>query len=227
MSPARPGATPDQIAAMLRDGATYRQIKQTLRVSASSIAAARKAYNIPPRVTPLHALAPDEQRAAVETRHPRMVAMLRDGATVRQILDEIGGSGDTISSVRAILGLPSPRKGRAPRTLTEALTRYLKPHGDGHAHWTGPTSEADGTGAPRLWAGGRRYNPRRESFTAHHRREPDGQLTTTCTEPACIAGAHLADRPMRAARHKAQQDERRAERRLDAQLHAIFGPDAP
>ncbi|MFB7574633.1 hypothetical protein [Streptomyces sp. NPDC056165] len=37
----------------------------------------------------------------------------------------------------------------------------------------------------------------RVAFRAHHGREPEGQVRTTCEVKHCLAGGHLADRVMR------------------------------
>lgn len=209
----KPNATLEQIAAMLRDGATYEQIKQQLHVSSRSIRQAREAHGVPVPPRPgIRELPPEQQRAAVTARYPRIVAMLRAGATAAEIKAAGAGTNTTIYKVRAILQLPGERRAR---TVAEALALHVHPYGDGHARWTGPTSYADGTGQPQLWAQGRRYNPRAETFRVHHGRTPQGRIMTTCTELRCLAGAHLADQVIRDAAE------------LDAQYTAIFGTDAP
>ncbi|MFI1030761.1 hypothetical protein [Streptomyces sp. NPDC020951] len=208
-----PNATPAQIAAMLHAGATYLQIKEALHVSSSAILAARKAHQVPLTPRAIRELPPQRQRELIEARYPLIAAMLRDGATVAQIKAAGHGSNAKIYKVRNILQLPGDRRAR---TIPEALAQHVKPHGDGHARWTGPTSRADGSGQPQLWAHNRRHTPRREIFRAHHGRDPQGPVTATCTQPRCMAGDHLADDLIRQA---AQQ--------LDDQYTAIFGPDAP
>ena len=81
------------------------------------------------------------------------------------------------------------------RTIPQTLALYTEPYGDGHARWTGPTTGRK----PEAYAHGHRYNARREAFRAHHHRAPHGPVTSTCTEPQCIAGDHLADRVIRDA----------------------------
>lgn len=210
----KPNATPEQIAAMLRAGATYEQIKQQLHVSSRSIRQTREAHAVPVPPRPgIRELPPEQQRAIITARYPRIVAMLQDGATAAEIKAAGAGTNTTIYKVRAILQLPGERRAR---TLAEALALHVQPYGDGHARWTGPTSRADGTGHPHLWAHNRRHNPRAETFRAHHGRAPQGRIITTCTEAGCLAGAHLADQIIRDAAAE-----------LDAQYTAIFGSDAP
>ncbi|MDQ0829518.1 uncharacterized protein YerC [Streptomyces achromogenes] len=199
----------DQIAAMLRDGATYLQIKDALHVSTSAIKAVRAAHHIPVPPRAIDELPPEQQRAAIETRYPHVAAMLRDGHPVAEIVAAGVASSSTVYKVRAVLQLPGERRAR---TIAETLARYVQPAGDGHARWTGPTSRADGTGQPQLWAHNRRHAPHRAAFRAHHGRAPIGPVTATCTYPGCLAGPHLADRAIRDA---------------DRLYNAIFGNDTP
>jgi hypothetical protein len=137
-----------------------------------------------------------------------VAAMLRAGASYRQITETLGTSRATIAKIRRDHRIPaSPRKG-IKRTITEALAHHVQPYGNGHARWTGPTANDHA----ELWAEGRRYNARHQIFAAHHGRDPHGPVRTTCTEPGCIAAPHLADNIIRDA---------------DRIYRAIFGPDAP
>ncbi|AVV46439.1 hypothetical protein C6376_39180 [Streptomyces sp. P3] len=210
------GASLQQIADMLRDGATYLQVKEQLHVSSRAIKEAREAYGVPVSPRAIDELPPEQQRAAITARYPRVAAMLREGTTPRQIMAAGIASRSTVYKVRAVLQTPGERRAG---TVAEALARYTEPTSDGHARWTGPTTRADGTGQPRLWAHNRRHTPRREAFRAHHHRAPEGPVTATCTYPGCIAGPHLADEPIRQA---AAEDAR-----LNAQFDAIFGTNAP
>ncbi|MBK3631157.1 hypothetical protein JHN59_41545 [Streptomyces sp. MBT49] len=212
----KPGALPSQIAAMLRAGATYLEIKARYGVSTSSISAARKAYRIPLAPRALQDLPAEQQRDAITARYPAVAEALQGGATVAQIEAAGLATRTVIYKVRAVLELPGERRAR---TVTETLARYVRPCPGGHARWDGPTAHKDGTGQPQLWAHNRRYTPRREIFRDHHGRAPQGRVTTTCTYPGCLAAAHLADDVIRRERRQAQQ--------LDAQYAAIFGPDAP
>ncbi|MDX2681081.1 hypothetical protein [Streptomyces soliscabiei] len=202
----------DDVAAMLRDGASYRQIRAELGVSHGTIAATRKHHSIPVPRPEAPTPADPRQQAALERRYPRVVAMLRAGATVQQIQTTTRVSPPTIAKVRRTLGIPTLNRTNTARTIPATITRYSQPYGDGHARWTGPYSGPQ----PQLWANGTFYTARREIFRLHNGRAPEGAVRTTCPEPGCIAGPHLADRRHRQASH-----------RLDAAYTAIFGPDAP
>ncbi|MFD5251309.1 helix-turn-helix domain-containing protein [Streptomyces bobili] len=203
------------IAAMLRAGTSDRQIKAELHVDQATITATRRALRIDPvRPAPLTQLGLDARRATAQAREARIVAMLRAGATIPQIRADTGCSRHTIARVRRAHGLPSPPPVRPRTSIAEALACYVQPYGDDHARWTGPTSKNRDIGQPQLYAEGRRYNARHEIFRAHHGRAPEGRVRTTCTEPRCIAGPHLAD-----------DIHRQAEEHLDDLVAAIFGPD--
>ncbi|UAX56787.1 Trp family transcriptional regulator [Streptomyces sp. A144] len=208
MTGARPRA---DVAELLRAGGTYRSISAELGVSHAVISVTRIAYRIPtPRRRGLQG---DELKAQTEQRYPQVAAMLRAGATQRQITAATGVTHPTIVRVRRILEIPLPdrSKGRS-RTIAEALALYVAPYGDGHARWTGPRA---GNQA-QLWANGRVYNARHEAFRAHHGRAPVGLVLVGgagCEEPRCMAGAHLTDQTIRAAHARA-----------DEAFDAIFGP---
>jgi hypothetical protein len=149
-------------------------------------------------------LTPAERRVIV----PRVAEMLRAGETYERIAREVGISEATISHLRTRLGIPLVPNLRRGRSITAALAMYSKAYGDGHLRWTGPASN----GVQRLRADGKSFIPRRVTFEAHHGRPPYGVVTVACIELGCIAGAHLADWPMRDP-----------EAALDAQVAAIFG----
>ncbi|MFF6825028.1 hypothetical protein [Streptomyces longwoodensis] len=138
-----------------------------------------------------------------------ITTMLRAGRPYEQIRAELGVAETTIRAARRASGLPPGRPGRRPRTVDAALAQYSEPYGDGHVRWTGPRS---GT-YPQVSVGGRTSAVPTTAFRVHHRRPAEGHVTSTCGEPDCIAGAHLADRTMR--------------HRLDHTYTAIFGADAP
>jgi hypothetical protein len=152
-------------------------------------------------------LTPKERRIIV----PRVAEMLRAGETYERIAADVGISVTTISHLRAKLEIPLVPHPRRGRSVTEALGLYSEAYGDGHLRWTGPTM----AGVQRLRADGKSFIARRVTFEAHHGRVPDGLVTVTCTEPGCIAGAHLADGAMRDS-----------DAALDAQFEAIFGTSA-
>lgn len=142
-----------------------------------------------------------------------IAAMLRAGATYKQIAAATGANPTTISHVRKTLGIPVP-EGRkqfgSTRTMAETLAHYAQPTSDEHAHWTGPFN---GT-RPTLWHANRQYQARRIAFAAHHSREPEGSVLVGCDDSACIAGAHLTDERIR-----------QAHTRADHAYTAIFGQD--
>ncbi|MFI1002014.1 hypothetical protein ACIP10_15470 [Streptomyces galbus] len=138
-----------------------------------------------------------------------IIKMLRAGRPYAEIRAELGVALSTIREARRACGLPPGRPGRRPRDVETALAQYSEPYGDGHVRWTGPRS---GT-YPQLCVGGGISAVPTTAFRVHHRRPAEGRITSTCGEPDCVAGAHLADRTMR--------------QRLDRTYTAIFGPDAP
>jgi hypothetical protein len=150
-------------------------------------------------------LSPQERQVIV----PRVAELLRAGETYERIAADVGISVTTICHLRAKLDIPLVPHPRRGRSIADALAMYSEAYGDGHLRWTGPTMD----GIQRLRADGRSFIARRVAFEAHHGRRPNGVVTVTCTEPGCIAGAHLADWPMRDP-----------EAALDAQVAAIFGP---
>jgi uncharacterized protein YerC/transposase-like protein len=181
----------EDVAAMLRDGATYQQIKAKLGASSYTIAATRRAYGIPLPAGPGYRPSP-EQRAANEKR---TIELLLGGATYREITDEVGISAPTIIAIRRDAGLPAPghRGTRQPRTVEEGLTGAIEEYGDGHARWVGPVYRR----SLQLHAEGRRLNARHVLFEQHHGRPPVGYVRSNCGDQACVAGAHLADDVLR------------------------------
>ncbi|MFK0155393.1 hypothetical protein ACIQVK_25370 [Streptomyces sp. NPDC090493] len=202
------------VAELLRAGATHRQIRAQLNVSNSTITHTREALQIP-YSTPPHSKLTDDQRAAWhEQRWPRVAELLRAGATYRQVMDETNATREVITRVRQVLGIPVPegRRGRWPAhsSISEALANHTKPIADGHAHWDGPFNGSRAT----LWHQGHQHQVRRETFRAHHGRAAEGRVRVDCEDPACIAGAHLTDDTLRAARAE--------DAHVDALYDAIF-----
>lgn len=180
-------ATPrEDIAVMLREGATYAVIIAALKVSARTIAATRRAYQIPVRESGFgYRPGPDAKARIVE----QTAAMLRAGATFQEIRAAVGITQPTIIRIRRKLGIPRSVRGWPERTVAQVLALHTQPYGEGHARWTGPWSGR----RPTINAGGLVYNARREIFRAHHGRDPVGYVQTTCREARCLAGAHLRD----------------------------------
>lgn len=188
----------DDVAAMLRDGATYHQIAAQLNVSVSLVRRTRLVLNIP--LPPERAKRSRAELAAIDDK---ALAMLRAGATYAQIHRRLRLGLNRISHLRKQHDIPVPHRDREPPrrfTIDQAFTRYALPTPDGgHLIWTGPRS---GRGYD-LIASGRKYNARAIAFQRHHGRDPDGQTRRTCDQPDCIAGAHLTDRRIREANRRA------------------------
>ncbi|MFR0354124.1 WhiB family transcriptional regulator [Streptomyces sediminimaris] len=183
----------EDVAELLRQGATQRQITKELGVSARVVTATRRAYGIPYPKGPGFRYTP-EQRAENERR---TLELLRAGATFSQIIEQVGISAPTIIRIRREAGLgPSGQTGGHPsRSVADVLAEHVEPYGDGHARWSGPMSGR----MPQLYADGGRCNARHAVFEQHHGRPPVGYVRSDCREQACIAGAHLTDDVLRRA----------------------------
>jgi uncharacterized protein YerC len=185
------------VAEMLRQGATYREIHQQLGACSHAISATRKAYRIP--LPPGRRLDP-ERRAVVEQQ---VADLLLQGDTYQQVKAKAGVSQPTIVRIRRARNIPlAVRPPKPARTVEQALALHAQPYGDGHVRWTGPHAGR----MPIVYAGGR-FNARHITFRAHHDRPPVGYVVGGCTEAGCLAGAHLTDELIRAAR-AARSEER-------------------
>ncbi|WP_060879974.1 helix-turn-helix domain-containing protein [Streptomyces scabiei] len=201
----------EDVAAMLRAGATYRQIIARLGVRQATIAATRKAYNIP---LPAGRTGRHRDSPGAADVDAAIATMLRAGATYTQVREQLHVSAQRISGVRLEQKIPVPA-GRCPghngpRAPEQTLAQYSQPAEDGHVIWTGPT---DGAGKPTIWTRHQALSGWRVAFLAHHGREPDGRVQVACDLPRCIAGAHLTDHRLR-----------EANRRADKAFERIFGP---
>lgn len=198
----------EDVAAMLRDGATYRAIEETLGVSRYTIAATRRRLNIPNTATGSGRRITPEDRPAIERR---VVELARAGATYRQIQDEAGVTHPTIAAIRRKHGLPKPVRQPPPnpqrRSIAEAFALHARPDDDGHTHWTGPHAGR----LPTLNAENSTHNARHIAFRMHHGRDPHGRVHSTCTVDRCLTGAHLTDHTIR--------------QQLDTLYDAIFGSE--
>lgn len=200
------------LAAMLRAGALHRDIRDRLRVSNETIAAARQALGIelpPGRFK--------RTRAQIKAVEPRAVAMLRAGATYDQVRAETGLSLNAISTLRKQHNITVRGRRKAPTkrlTVDQAFALHTRPTATGdHLLWTGPRSGR----SVDLTASGQTRNARSIAFQRHHGREPEGRMWRTCEHPDCIAGAHHTDRRIRGANARA-----------DHMFESIFGPgDTP
>ncbi|MEH0564674.1 hypothetical protein QBA57_39775 [Streptomyces scabiei] len=198
----------EDVAAMLRAGATHALIRAELHVSDSLIRRTRIALDIP--VPPERA---KRRRAEVVALDDQALAMLRAGATYDEIRAALRLSPNRIARLRREHSIPiPPRDPWKPRSFTidEAFARYAQPTPEGgHLIWTGPRS---GRGLD-LIASGRTHNARHIAFRKHHGRDPDGQTRRTCDQTDCIA--HLTDRTLR-----------EANRHADKKFERIFGSGA-
>ncbi|MFF7521230.1 hypothetical protein [Streptomyces pseudovenezuelae] len=117
-----------QIADMLRDGATYVQIMTELDVGSATVRRLRRTLDIP--VPPGRAGArpkTDEQRRAdAERRHPQAAAMLRAGYTHRDIAEACGIGTATVSDIRSALNIPVPSGRPGPKGPRHTGTRPVR-----------------------------------------------------------------------------------------------------
>ncbi|MDX3170084.1 hypothetical protein PV516_40700 [Streptomyces scabiei] len=182
------------VAVMLRAGATHARIRVELHVSDWLIRRTRIALDIP--VPPERA---KRRPAEVVALDDQALAMLRAGATYDEIRAALRLSPNRIARLRRQHNIPVTRRpGWAPPrfTIDEAFARHTQPTPEGgHLIWTGPRS---GRGYD-LIASGRTHNARHIAFRKHHGRDPEGQTRRTCDQTDCIAGAHLTDRTLREA----------------------------
>ncbi|MDX3294651.1 hypothetical protein PV569_13135 [Streptomyces scabiei] len=153
-----------------------------------------------------------ERAAAAETIRRDIEALLRAGMPQLQIARRLHVSTVRVQRTREALGLPAPDHGGRSRyaTLAEAFADNTAPVGAGHLRWTGCAP-----GTPTVCFRRRRLRATRVSFELHHGRPPVGTARPVCGMTGCLAGAHLADRPMR-----------EANRRADKAYSAIFGKSA-
>ncbi|PWI16062.1 hypothetical protein DI272_19220 [Streptomyces sp. Act143] len=108
------------------------------------------------------------------------------------VIEQLHCGKKTVAQVRRDLGLPRYR----PPARTwgrEDYERLSVPLRGGHRRWRG---RFDAYGIPYA---NRSMTAYRLAFRVHHGREPVGRVQSTCTYKRCVAGEHLADRPMRQA----------------------------
>ncbi|WP_405994984.1 hypothetical protein [Streptomyces sp. NBC_00986] len=105
----------DEIAAMLRAGATHQHIVNTLHVGHVRVVRVRAERRIPLPAS-RNGLTPAERRA----REEQATAMLRAGATYQQIYDATRLQYDRISALRKHHNIPVPN--RRPNRPTTAGT---------------------------------------------------------------------------------------------------------
>jgi len=140
--------------------------------------------------------------------------LLRQGVPQIQICRQLHVAPLTVQRAREALGLPAHRGGRryTYASLEEAFRHGAEPVDGGHVRWIG---YRDKDNTPRVCYRQQPQAAPRVAFLLHHGREPVGKAMPTCGVKGCIAGEHLADRPMR-----------EASQRADALYVDIFGQSA-
>ncbi|WP_330349243.1 hypothetical protein [Streptomyces sp. NBC_00582] len=127
--------------------------------------------------------------------------LLRAGVPQVQIARRLHVGPVTVQRTREALGLPSPGRGHRPApSFEDAFRKNTEALDDGHVRWTG---YRDKDGTPRVFHRRRPMAAPRAAFLLHYGREPVGKPLPTCRLKGCIAGEHLADRPMREANQRA------------------------
>ncbi|MEU7092945.1 hypothetical protein [Kitasatospora aureofaciens] len=125
-------------------------------------------------------------------------ALRAGGPSNRSVAQRLGCSPALVQQVRWGLGVPVFRRGRRPAADTwEGLySLFTRPGEDGHVEWTGPRQQNH---TPVLRLNRQCRTAFRHAFIALHGREPVGNVMPVCGVQQCVAGEHLADRPMREA----------------------------
>lgn len=219
----KPQAVPvprEDVAELLRQGRTQVQVMAELKVSHEVVVASREAYGVPRRTGPGFRYSP-ERRAENERR---TIELLRGGATHQQVTDEVGISPPTIVAICRKAGLPTNdhRGGQPARPRAEVLAESVEAYGEGHARWMGGWAGRN----PQLNAEGLQLNARRVAFEQHHGRPPTGRVFSGCGVTGCIAGAHLTDQTLRAARPKEEPVTVQALKNLLDEIDEEGGPQA-
>ncbi|MFC9681325.1 helix-turn-helix domain-containing protein [Streptomyces sp. NPDC056948] len=152
---------------------------------------------------------PEAQRearaSAWEAVQRDIETMLRQNVPQMHIAKQLGVAPVRVQRTREALDLPAPRPGRPDRysSLEDAFRQNTTPVGDGHLRWTGYT-DTD-RGIAYVCFRKQRLTAARVSFELHHGRPPVGRVLPGCEVDGCLAGGHLADRPMREANGRADK----------------------
>lgn len=109
------------------------------------------------------------------------------------IADRLGVDRRIVAEVRSDLGIGRtlPERQQPKVWNRETLEALMRPLPGGHCRWTGRVT---GDGVPVVDS---RTTAARVVFRETYGREPEGVVRVTCNVKHCIAGLHLADRPMR------------------------------
>ncbi|MEU3945413.1 hypothetical protein [Streptomyces sp. NPDC029526] len=134
-----------------------------------------------------------------------VIALLRKGLSDKEVARQLRTNPLRVAKVRSEEGIPSFVR---PRTFEDLWAAHAVPVDGGHVRWTGSSAQS----TPTVWLDGRNHSLRPLVFRAQFGREPVGPVLPGCGVPACVAGAHLEDRPMR--------------QRTDELFEAIFGSAA-
>ncbi|MEV6124409.1 hypothetical protein AB0M23_28530 [Streptomyces sp. NPDC052077] len=180
----------DQIAELLRAGATYRDVERQLGAAWAEARQVRvdRAIPFPPGRA-------KRFRAELDAADQAAARMLLAGASVEDIYTETRCSLTRIAALRRELGSRVPARPRPRRAVDEVLALYTRATADGgHQQWTGPRR-----GRTKVLIQGRtqRFNVRHLTFERAHGRPPTGRVRSTCGLTDCITGTHLADAVIR------------------------------
>lgn len=106
---------------------------------------------------------------------------------------QLGVDRRIVAEVRSGLGIGRtlPERQRPKVWTRETLEALMTPLPGGHARWTGRVT---GDGVPVV---DNCTTAARVVFRVTYGREPEGVVRVTCDRKHCVAGLHLADRPMR------------------------------
>lgn len=108
--------------------------------------------------------------------------------------EEIAAALDAAGAQLPRVVKPKRARARCFTSWGEAFTEQAVQVEGGHVQWTGATV---GRGTPVVSYGGQVETAYRIAFRWHFGREPVGNVRPRCDYPACVAGAHLADRRLR------------------------------
>ncbi|MCX4609493.1 hypothetical protein [Streptomyces mirabilis] len=128
-------------------------------------------------------------------RWERIARLLKDGPISNgEVSRRLGEDRRAVAGVRADLGLPEYVQPAAKQWTREDFEAMSIPLRGAHRRWRGRV-QRDGTPV----ADGK-LTAYRLAFRLHHDREPVGRVLGTCRMKRCVAGAHLEDDVLRAAR---------------------------
>lgn len=151
----------------------------------------------------------------------RIARLLKEGpVSNREAARRLRASTGTVAKVRADLGMAPYVVHRSEGWTARDYEELSVPLRGGHVRWRGRHSP---TGAPMA---GKELTAYRLAFRLHHGRDPVGRVTGTCRMKRCVAGAHLADAVVRAAKSVTESPAQATYQGLDmvAIRRALTGP---